>query len=82
MPIYAVIESGKVTNVVVSDPSYAAEKGWVELAGNAGIGWDYVNGQFVDNRPVPEAPVTPAPTKEELLAQLQALQAQIQALVE
>jgi hypothetical protein len=39
-----------------------------------------MNGQFVDNRPVPEVVAAPAPTKEQLLAQLQALQAQIQAL--
>jgi phosphoribosylformylglycinamidine (FGAM) synthase-like enzyme len=80
MPNYAIIENGKVVNTVVAEPNYAAQQGWIELAGDASIGWDYVNGQFVDNRPVPEAPVTTAPTKEELLAQLQALQAQIEAL--
>jgi hypothetical protein len=80
MPNYAIIENGKVVNTVIAESDYAAQQGWVALPENAGIGWDYVNGQFVDNRPAPEAPVTTAPTKEELLAQLQALQAQIQAL--
>ena len=81
MPNYAVIENGKVINAVLAEADVAAERGWVLLPEGAGIDWDYVNGQFVDNRPtlpVPEAP--PAPTKEQLLAQLQALQAQIQAL--
>lgn len=81
MPNYAIIENGKVTNTVVAEAEYAAQQGWVALPETAGIGWDYINGQFVDNRPAPPAPEpAPAPTKEQLLAQLQALQAQIQAL--
>ena len=80
MPNFAIIQDGKVVNAVVADTAYAAEQGWVELTGVVGIGWDYVNGQFVDNRPVPEVITPPAPTKEELLAQLNALSAQIQAL--
>lgn len=80
MPNFAIIENGKVVNAVVAEVDYAAEQGWVELTGDAGVDWDYVDGQFVDNRPVPEVVTPPAPTKEELLAQLQALQAQIQAL--
>jgi hypothetical protein len=79
MPNYAIIENGKVVNTVVAEADYAATKGWVELT-SGGIDWDYINGQFVDNRLVPEVVVPPAPTKEQLLAQLQAIQAQIQAL--
>ena len=79
MKNYAIIENGKVINTVVAEADYAATKGWVELT-SGGIDWDYVNGQFVDNRPVPEVVTPPAPTKEELLAQLNALSAQIQAL--
>jgi hypothetical protein len=80
MPNFAVIENGKVVNAVVAEADYAAEQGWVELTGFAGIGWDYVDGQFVDNRPAPVVVTPPAPTREELLAQLNALSAQIQAL--
>ena len=80
MPNFAIIENGKVINAVVAEADYAAEQGWVALPDNAGIDWDYVNGQFVDNRPVPEIVARPAPTKEELLAQLNALSAQIQSL--
>lgn len=80
MPNYAIIENGKVKNTVVAEEDYAAQQGWVLLTGSAAIGWDYVNGQFVDNRPAPEIVAPPAPTKEELLAQLQAIQAQIQSL--
>ena len=79
MPNYAIIENGKVVNTVVAEADYATTQGWVELT-NGGVDWDYVNGQFIDNRPVPEVVTPPAPTKEELLAQLNALSAQIQAL--
>jgi hypothetical protein len=71
MPNFAIIENGKVVNTVVAE---------AELTGFAGVDWDYVDGQFVDNRPVPEVVAPPAPTKEELLAQLNALSAQIQVL--
>jgi len=80
MPNFAIIQDEKVVNTVVAEADFAAEQGWVELTGVVGIGWDYVNGQFVDNRPVPEVVTPPAPTREELLAQLNALSAQIQAL--
>jgi len=79
MPNYAVIENGKVVNAVVAEADYAATQGWVELT-SGGIGWDYTNGQFIDNRPVPAVVEVPAPTKEELMAELAALTAKIQAL--
>jgi hypothetical protein len=77
---YAIIENGKVVNAVVAEADLAKEQGWVLLPEGAGIDWDYVDGEFVDNRPKPEVVATPAPTKEELLAQLQALSEQINAL--
>jgi hypothetical protein len=49
------------------------------LAEGAGIGWDYANGQFTDNRPVPQETPT-IPSREELLARLQEIQTQIQSL--
>tara|TARA_R110002126_G_C10086723_1_gene464520 strand:+ start:158 stop:400 length:243 start_codon:yes stop_codon:yes gene_type:complete len=79
MPNYAVIENDKVVNVVVAEADYAATQGWVELT-SGGIDWDYVNGQFVDNRPVSEVVTPPAPTKEQLMAELVALTAKIEAL--
>ena len=80
MPNYAIIENGKVVNAVVAEADYAAQQGWVELTGNAGVDWDYDGTNFIDNRPAPEVVTPPAPTKEELLAELQALTAKIQAL--
>ena len=80
MPNYAIIKNGKVVNAVVAEADYAAEQGWVELSGDAGVDWDYINGQFVDNRPAPVVVEPPAPTKEQLLAELQALTAKINAL--
>jgi len=79
MPNYAIIENGKVVNTVVAEADYATTQGWVALI-NGGIDWDYIDGQFIDNRPIPEVVVPPAPTKEQLLAELQALTAKINAL--
>ena len=75
---YAIIKDGVVDNVVLAEPEYAAEQGWIECP-DAGPGWTYADGVF--SAPIVQEPVAPAaPTKEELLAQLQALQTQIQAL--
>lgn len=80
---YAIIESGKIINTVISDSDYALSQGWVECDQDVGIGWSYIDGQFIDERPAPDPePAPTAPTKEDLLAQLQALQAQITALGE
>ena len=81
MAKYAVIENGKVVNTVLAEADFAATQGWVVCPDEASIDWDYINGQFIDNRPKsPEPPPLPVPTKEELLQQLLALQTQIQAL--
>ena len=55
--VWAVIHSGKVVNTVVWD----GESAWSPPTGTtlvpladypqAGIGWDYTDGTFVDNRP-------------------------------
>lgn len=74
---YAIIENGIVSNVVIADAEIASANGWVECP-NAGPQWTYANGVFTE--PVVVEPTVTTPTKEELLAQLQALSAQIQAL--
>jgi hypothetical protein len=74
-----VVENGIVVNTILVDsldfmPNLVADDG------KAGIGWSYVDGVFTD---ITEPPITlpPAtPTKEELLAQLQELQIQINSL--
>ena len=82
MENYAVIENGIVVNAIVADANFAEANGLVLLTGGAGIGWSYIDGQFIDERVYPEPEVEPTLTKEELLAQLQALQAQITVLGE
>lgn len=79
MPNYAIIKNEKVVNAVVAEADYAATQGWVELT-SGGVGWDYVNGQFIDNRPLPETVTAPSLTKEELMAELAALTLKIEAL--
>ena len=76
---YAIIENGLVTNVVLADVEFAAEQGWVECP-TAGPGWKYDGTTFTEPDLIPEPELAPAPTKEKLLAQLQTIQAQIQAL--
>ena len=73
-----IIENGVVVNAIVVD-SLDFMPGLIE-ATEGGIGWSYINGSFVDNRPKSEVVAPAAPTKEQLLAELQALTAKIQAL--
>lgn len=75
---YAIIENGVAVNVVVADAEIASANGWIACP-VAGPGWTYANGVFtapIEAEPTP----APAPTKEQLMAQLAALSAQIQAL--
>lgn len=80
MNIFAIIENDKVVNTVIAEHDYANEHGWIACPENVGIGFDFINGAFVDNRPAPEVVQIDPPTKEELLAQLEAIQKQILAL--
>ena len=74
---YAIIEDGLVVNVVIGQPELAPNQILVECE-NAGPNWTYADGVFT--APVVVEPTVLTRTKEELLAQLQALTAQIQAL--
>lgn len=75
---YAIIENGVVANVVLAEPEYAAQQGWIECP-DAGPRWTYADGVFT--APVVVEPVAPvAPTKEQLMAELTALTAKIQSL--
>lgn len=56
---YAIIENELVINTVIADEQYAQSQGWVLLTNNAGIGWSYKNGQFIE----------PLPTAQEIQAQ-------------
>lgn len=75
---YAIIEGELVTNVVVADAELATQNGWVECP-QAGPGWKYANGQFTEPDPVVIEPIS-APTKEQLMAELAALTAKINAM--
>lgn len=72
-----IVENGIVVNTIEVE-SLDFMPGLVD-AEEGGIGWKYENGVFTAP---PEEPPVPSvtPTKEELLVQLQALQAQINAL--
>ena len=84
---YAKIENGQISNVIVADADFAAEHGLVEFPTYiddqaVGIGWKYDGVNFTAPDPVVAPTPEPviAPTKQELMAQLAALSAQIQAL--
>lgn len=38
---YAIIENGKVANIVVADAEYAQKQGWVECPDGVDIGWSF-----------------------------------------
>jgi len=71
-----IIIDGKVSNTIIVD-SLDFMPNLIE-ATEGGIGWTYANGVFTP--PEPEPTPSPAPTKEQLITQLAALSAQIQAL--
>jgi hypothetical protein len=56
MKKYALVKDGKVVNVILADSKIETEEEMVELEEGSvvGIDWDYNDGQFTDNRPVPE----------------------------
>lgn len=72
-----VIADGKIINTIEVE-SLDFMPGLVE-ATIGDIGWDYIDGQFIDNRPVASEP-TSTPTKEELMIELAALTTKIQAI--
>lgn len=76
---FAIIQNGTVVNVVVADAQLASEHGWIDCPA-AGPGWTYADGVFT--KPVAVETIEPAPdaTKEQLMAELAALTAKIQAL--
>lgn len=51
MSRFAIIEGGKVANIVEAEADFAAQQGWVE-AGNGDIGDTYENGEFIKPEPV------------------------------
>jgi hypothetical protein len=71
-----IIENGVITNTIVVK-SLDAFPNLIDAELGGSIGDLYDGNLFITPPPAPEPP---KPTKEELLAQLQALQAQIMAL--
>jgi hypothetical protein len=51
MTQYAILENELVVNTTVATSDYAQKQGWIELTENAGIGWSYINEQFVPPPP-------------------------------
>lgn len=74
-----VIENGLVVNTIKVE-SLDFMPNLVAVPEGTGIGWLYDGQNFTDPTPPVVIEATPAPTKEELLAQLNSLSAQIQAL--
>lgn len=44
---YAIIENGIVSNVIWICPEQAGEFGAIPISSDAGIGWRYENGEFI-----------------------------------
>jgi hypothetical protein len=83
---WAYNNNGVLYDVVMTHPSILFPQGYadqfIEVPDEAVNGW-FWDGENVSEPPAPEPIlVPPPPTKEELLAQLQALQAQIETLEE
>lgn len=54
---YAIIEDGIIINVVISEPDYAEHQNWIKITNTeVGIGWSYIDNQFVRPEPIPQMP--------------------------
>ena len=73
-----VIENGIVVNTIIVE-SLSVLPNLVSAENGGDIGWKYDGTNFTEPDPIPE-PVITAPSKEQLLAELQALTAKIQSL--
>ena len=51
---YAIIENGKVANIAVATPEFAAAQGWIECPAGVGIGWSFDG----SGEPLPPPPDT------------------------
>lgn len=51
---YAIIKNGKVENIVVATPEYAAQQGWAECPEGVNIGWNFDG----SGEPLPPPPDT------------------------
>jgi hypothetical protein len=83
---YAKIEQNCIVNVIVADADFASEQGLIEFPDylngkSVGIGWRYDGVDFIEPVMI-NAPVDVAPTKEQLILELQTLTAKINALSE
>jgi len=78
--MYGIIENNVVVNNVIADADYAAEQGWVLIPQGVGIGWSYKDNNFIEPLPIIDIEPNIQPTKEDLLAQINALMQQVQAL--
>jgi hypothetical protein len=80
---FVYIKNGVVVDKAQIEPEkvffqpYASQ--FIEAPENVDLGWLYDGANFTEPK-IQEVVSTPAPTKEELLAQVQVLTAQIQAL--
>lgn len=47
---FAIVENGKVTNIVLAEPEFAAQQSWINVDGAAvEIGYLYVDNEFMPN---------------------------------
>jgi len=79
MKRFAIIENEIVVNIAVAETAIADN--WIELPDHAGIGSSYINGNFSDFPDITIPAITnPEQTKDQLLAQIQALMDKVNAL--
>jgi hypothetical protein len=79
MKTYAIIENNKVINTIIYEDDVIVTE-YPECPSNAGIGFSYINGNFIDDRPVIAAAPIVQLSKDELIEQIKILSEQVQAL--
>ena len=85
---FAVVENHLIVNVTLADESFGLAQGWIPCPLEAGIGWAFIDNQFiapvidlseplVETQQAVELVTDPVPTLAELLQQVNDLQSKI-----
>jgi hypothetical protein len=49
---YAIIQNNRIQNIVIAEKNYAEQQGWVLVEDTVGIGYEFIDGSWVNPNPI------------------------------